>query len=334
MQDVADLAGVSRSAASFALTDRGRVSQATRERVRRAAAELGYRPNRAARNLRTRRSGIVGLCLPPESTTRTYYMDVAFGAVDAAKEAGLLVAVIAGSGALNSPADFDGLIVFDPQRDDPVIRQAAEAGIPVVTGERPLSDSEAIRGVVHGDHRASFPVLLDHLAACGARRPALIAPVESTDWAISARAAYRQWCREAGVEPSIRETSFPGSSEEVHAAAIGLVADPGIDAIVSMTDGTVLEVLAAAAASDRVPGEDLLLAGAADSPVLVHTDPHITSLDLHPREFGAQCLRLLVRVIEEPPAETIVETSTVTLRVRASSAGRAQSAAESDRMDV
>ncbi|MGO1545356.1 MAG: LacI family DNA-binding transcriptional regulator [Gulosibacter sp.] len=320
LQDVADLAGVSRSAASFALTNRGRVAEATRERVRQAAAELGYRPNRAARNLRTQRSGIIGLCLPPNASKRGYYMDVTFGAVDAARESGTLVAVMAGEHAANSMAEVDGLVVFDPQQDDPMLRDAGEAKIPVVTGERPPAPADAVRGIVHGDHANTFQQLLDHLTVQGAQNPALIAPVGSTDWASSARAAYVNWCQSRGIKPRIRDTSFPGSAAEVRGVADELVRDRAIDAIISMTDGTVLEVLAAASAVGRTPGRDLLLASAADSPLLSFTEPEITSLDLHPREFGAACLRLMLRVLDEVPDNPLVEVSPVDLVIRASTA--------------
>ncbi len=60
---VAERAGVSRSAVSFVLSGRTdqRLSEETSARVRRAAEELGYRPNAAAQTLRTGRSGTVAL---------------------------------------------------------------------------------------------------------------------------------------------------------------------------------------------------------------------------------------------------------------------------------
>ena len=319
LQDVADRAGVSRSAASFALTNRGRVAEATRERVRAAARELGYRPNRTARNLRTQRSGVVGLCLPPDATSHGYYMDVTFGAVDAATDLGLLVAVVPGNRDLGTEMhEFDGLVVFDPVADDRQLAAAHEAGVPVVTGERPLTPSPAVRGIVHGDHLRTFPRLLDHLAEQGAKHPALIAPIASTDWASSSRAAYEEWCARNGVTPRIRDTRFPSLGDEVHRAALEFAVDPEIDAIVSMTDGSVLEVLTAAHEVGRVPGEDLLVACAADSPVFTVTDPTVTSLDLRPREFGAQCLALLHEVITSPPDAVIERHGPVDLVVRGS----------------
>jgi LacI family transcriptional regulator len=64
LRDVAKHAGVAASTASAVLNGRAveaRIAQPTQDRVRAAAAELGYRPNLAARNLRSHTSRIVGL---------------------------------------------------------------------------------------------------------------------------------------------------------------------------------------------------------------------------------------------------------------------------------
>jgi DNA-binding LacI/PurR family transcriptional regulator len=65
VEDVAAAAGVSRQTVSNVLNSPGIVKQATRERVERAIAELGYRPHTAARALRTRRSSTIGVHLDP-----------------------------------------------------------------------------------------------------------------------------------------------------------------------------------------------------------------------------------------------------------------------------
>lgn len=61
LKDVAELAGVSRSAVSRTFTKGASVSAKTRERVTRAADQLGYRPNFLARALSTRRTRLIGL---------------------------------------------------------------------------------------------------------------------------------------------------------------------------------------------------------------------------------------------------------------------------------
>lgn len=63
LQSVADESGVSRSTASRALNGSPTVNTETRERVERASVELGYRPNKMARGLRTQSSHLVGLVL-------------------------------------------------------------------------------------------------------------------------------------------------------------------------------------------------------------------------------------------------------------------------------
>lgn len=62
--DVAKAAGVSQSAVSRAFTDGAKISPATREKVRKVAAELGYRPSFIAQSLITRRSNLIGIVVP------------------------------------------------------------------------------------------------------------------------------------------------------------------------------------------------------------------------------------------------------------------------------
>lgn len=64
LEEVAELAGVSRATVSRVINGKPRVSHETRVAVERAAARLGYVPNRAARSLVTRRNDSIGLVIP------------------------------------------------------------------------------------------------------------------------------------------------------------------------------------------------------------------------------------------------------------------------------
>uniref|UniRef100_UPI0039EFAABC LacI family DNA-binding transcriptional regulator n=1 Tax=Sinomonas sp. G460-2 TaxID=3393464 RepID=UPI0039EFAABC len=85
--DVAALAGVSKSAASLALRGTGYVSEAKRRAVLDAAAELGYRPNAAARAMGSQRSGIVGLIL--DDLRNPWFVPAVEGLSDGLHGAGL-----------------------------------------------------------------------------------------------------------------------------------------------------------------------------------------------------------------------------------------------------
>src|SRR6266536_54675 len=71
LKEVAGAAGVSRATASRVFTDSPRVSERSRRAVERAALGLGYVPNRAARSLRTGRTGSMALVVP-EPTGRLF----------------------------------------------------------------------------------------------------------------------------------------------------------------------------------------------------------------------------------------------------------------------
>ena len=70
-EDVARLAGVSRTTVSFVLNNKpdARISETTRAKVLQAAAKLGYLPNRIAQSLKTNRTGVIGPVLPTISNS-------------------------------------------------------------------------------------------------------------------------------------------------------------------------------------------------------------------------------------------------------------------------
>jgi LacI family transcriptional regulator len=88
LQDVAAHAGVSRATASMVVRDAGRISPATRQRVRESMIALGYVYHRGAATLRTRRSGIIGLIITDVSNP--FFAAMTLGFDQAAGEGGYL----------------------------------------------------------------------------------------------------------------------------------------------------------------------------------------------------------------------------------------------------
>ncbi len=95
IKDVAERAGVSVTTVSHVLNDNphARVAPETRARVRDAAAELGYGPNRMAQALRTNRSGLIGL-LSEEIATTPHAGRIILGAQEAARAHDLTLVII------------------------------------------------------------------------------------------------------------------------------------------------------------------------------------------------------------------------------------------------
>jgi DNA-binding LacI/PurR family transcriptional regulator len=166
--DVARRAGVSQSTVSLVLSGkaRGRISARTEEAVRAAAAELGYRPNVAARALRTGVARSVALVVP--DITNPFFGRVLRGAQRAAQGAGYTVVLVdigndraweAASlqALLAGPAD--GLLLF-------------EADLPPGTSEHAIQIEMCPRGlpVVRLDVEAGVDAAMDHLLGLGHER--------------------------------------------------------------------------------------------------------------------------------------------------------------------
>jgi DNA-binding LacI/PurR family transcriptional regulator len=91
LRDVAELAGVSFKTVSNVVHDYPHVTEATRARVLAAIEELGYRPNRSARNLRSGRTGAIGLAVPELSLA--YFAELADEVIRVAEQHDLVVLI-------------------------------------------------------------------------------------------------------------------------------------------------------------------------------------------------------------------------------------------------
>lgn len=180
LADVAERAGVSQSTASLAFSGSGPVSDATRERVLQAAAELDYAgPDPRAQSLRRGRSGIVGAVVG--GRIRDSFRDpVMVQTLDGLAEelgavgAGLLLLNDAEDGVARlGTAPMDGVVLIgcSPLLDD-TVRLLTRRGMPVVS----IEGHEGLKVPDVGvDNRGGTREVAEHLASLGHRDVALVA---------------------------------------------------------------------------------------------------------------------------------------------------------------
>lgn len=326
LQDIADRVGVARATVSLALSGNGRMAPETRERIREVAAELNYVPNAVARNLKTSRSGSVGLYIPDNPLSYRYYLEVAYGAVRRAQESELLVTLVPGDVRPESRFEdhLDGFIILDPDDSDPIVERLLSGHRPVVSGEWAPAGLPAPRATVYSDNRRGFLELLDHVAQQGARTPCCVLPPPTSSWAREITDAYRDWARARGIEPRVVELDDERTTERVGSQIVD-AAGPGsgVDAVVCGPAGTAVVALDVLRRNGVDIGGSVLLASYVDSDALLHTNPPITSIDLNPRLFGARCLEALITVMASPDDDSEPFTIEVpmSLQRRASTAG-------------
>ena len=212
MRDVAALAGVSLKTVSRVVNGAPTVDPDLAARVRRAAAQLNYRHNMTASNLRRgdRRSFMIGLML--EDVSNPYSSSIYRAVEDVARERG--VGLLAGSldedparerelAASLVARRVDGLIIVPAGRDHSYLRDEQEMGMAVVFVDRPPALLPA--DSVTADNSRGASAAVRHLIGHGHRRIAFLGDLTSIATAQERYAAYSDTLRAAGLteDPSL-----------------------------------------------------------------------------------------------------------------------------------
>jgi DNA-binding LacI/PurR family transcriptional regulator len=175
VKDVAQRAQVSPRTVSNVVTGFCHVADDTRARVQRAIVELGYRPNSAARSLRTGRTGIISLVVP--ELDQPYFSELARATIAAAARHSYRVMLEQTQGdevlerrtfaAGQDSALFDG-IIFSAVEFEPGALEELSTGRPLVLlGERSFAN---IFDHVAIDNVAAARDATTHLIGLGRRR--------------------------------------------------------------------------------------------------------------------------------------------------------------------
>jgi LacI family transcriptional regulator len=208
--EVAERAGVSRSAVSRVFTPGASVSKTTAAKVRAAARELGYRPNVLARSLITGRSRIIGVVVA--YLENQFYPEAMEKLSKALQEQGYHVLVFMASNeseatqtVIDELLDYqvDGIIVASVGVSNDLTRRCEDAGIPIVLFNRDQFDDRL--SSVTSDNMAGGRKLAELLVAGGHDRIAHIAGWEGASTQIDREAGFKSGLMAAGVKLAQRE---------------------------------------------------------------------------------------------------------------------------------
>lgn len=323
MSQVAARAGVSVMTVSYTYNRADRVSAETREKVLRAAAELGYAgPDPAARSLRYGSTRTLGVILGEHLT---YAFDnpqaVAFLAgiaeVCADRGYGMLIVPIAGAeddSRRVAEAAVDAFVIWTTTDDDPVLDAVTASGRPAVIHGGPVRAGFQLVSI---DNRAAARAMGLQTFA-GARRPAILSfPLDATRQTVLASAVdpdtvqfpvtrdrllgYQDAIEALGLDWNdvlVAATATNNESEARSLAERLLALDPPVDAIAAMSDEQALGVLDAASAAQRRIPDTLSVSGWDDSKAAAPNQLSTVAQDL--RAQGASAARLALGDQAEP----------------------------------
>lgn len=311
MAMVAQRAGVSGQTVSRVANGSPRVDPETRARVEQAMAELGYRPNRAARALRTGRSQTLGLVAQTLVTVGNSRMLQAVA--DAAASRGYALTV------LTLGADADIADAFDRLRDQGVdgavvlneatalARDAASAGLRLVVVDSPPDDRFTVIGT---DHAAGARLATEHLLAAGHRTVHHLAGPAGSFAAAERERGWREALADAGAEqPELARGDWSAASGF---EAVMRMPAPGVSAIFAGNDQMALGALRALAGSGRRVPDDVAVIGFDDIADAANFQPPLTTVRQDFDALGERAVSALVEWIEGArPIDLLLEPALI-----------------------
>lgn len=302
IHDVARVARVSIATVSRALNGSTRVTEATRNRVWQAAAELDYWPNGAARSLIQRQTHAIGVLLP--DLYGEFFSEVIRG-VDHAARREKLQALISSShadadelisAARSMRGRVDGLIVmatYEPTAEaiDPIRRR-----FPVVL-MNPASRIEGCSTVSVANFSGAHAAV-EHLLGLGHKSVAIIMGPPGNADSDGRLRGYRGALHDAGIEP-VPTLEFQGDFTEssgYDAARRILQHVPRPTAVFASNDSMAIGLLSALGDLGVSVPQDMAVVGFDDIAISRYLTPSLTTVRVDAYELGAQSVRLLIRM--------------------------------------
>ena len=309
-QDVADLAGVSRTTVSFVLNNVTgmRISDDTRQRVNEAARQLDYHPDATARRMVRGRTSIIGFVLRQTSDQAFadhFLPQVLHGLSRAATAVGyhILVEPVAPDDnsylRLIRERHVDGIVLSGPRFDDEeLLCTVADSSSIVLMGQLP----DASLPFVDIDNVSGAVMATRHLIELGHRRIAFISNASPAYTASADRlTGYRQALAGAGIpidDSLIRYGDFaPVSGETAMNDLLRLKPCP--TAVFVASDTVAIGALRAIHSAGLNVPHDMALVGFDDAPHSEFIDPPLTTVRLPAFGLGWGAADLLTRLINK-----------------------------------
>jgi len=281
------------------------VAPATRERVLKKASEMGYRPNRNAKALVSKRPQMVAIWI--DHLRSSVYSQIAGACRDEIQRAGLQSEICEMDWHFAKPGSqrrfewmVDGILAVDPPENmssmfpdaplDRIPRVNLGSGLPV------MWEGDYVRI----DLQEGTQAAVEHLAQQGCRRVAYVVPAGIDRPGAGNYDAFTGAALKAGIAPEyivIHDSHLPAVREAVKAY---IRANGKPDGIYCHYDELAIAAFRAIRDLDlRIP-EDILLVGCEGNEFMEYFDPSISTIAMPAKELARVAWRLLQRRIEQP----------------------------------
>ena len=327
IDDVAAAADVSTATVSRILNSPKLVAPETAERVKRAIDRLGYRPNRFAQVLMTRRSRVLGIVLP--DIYGEFYSELLRGAHAQARSMSYNLLVAADGSDVNGSAPIatatfgliDGLALMLTEPNEQVWNEARLSGVPMVVLDADL-DATGVDSVLIDNECGAGEAIAHLLSSVAPARCYFVGgPRENFD-TVQRAAAFTQALKRAGHRPRTDQIAYGKYSPDwgrTWAASMLATLGQGPIGVMAADDEIALGVMDALRACGRSAPRDARIVGFDDSRLASLLHPALSSVRVPLAEVGAAAIEALINRIERPRSPIVRKTLPTQLVIRESS---------------
>lgn len=311
IDDIARELGVSKTTISRAISGKGRISTATRERVLEYIELHNYRPNAAAKGLAESRTYNLALVLPRDFIT----LDLPFfrrSMSAICEEAHLndynVMVCLSGDNdhaSLTRTLDYrkvDGVILTRTVENDALLDILTSRGVAFATlGSLPAKSRGS--ALIEADH--------DQIGGCHAftklflersrEKCALLGNDLNYVVNQSRLSGFRQACQELNMTLDMTPIRMGINDQESCSMVVNELLDAGIRRFVCMDEDICIRTFRAVQARNLSVPEEVELVSLSDSEILAKNQPPISALDFDPAELGRVACRELLKALREEP---------------------------------
>lgn len=307
------------------MTDDKNIRTETRDKVRAAAKELGYKPNPVATNLKFGRTNTVGVIVPEMTTP--FASQVIGGVQEVLTKEGIKVVIAESHESWEQEREniktmerfmVDGILVSlcDYERNRESYIELMKQGMPIVFFDR-IPHRMNVSQVIVDDYIKSF-FLTEHLLRSGRKRIVhLEGPTyvyNSVERAKGYRDALAKFKADSSKELMIRS----GLSFEAGAEAVDQLIEQGIefDALFAFTDTLAIGAMNRLRELGRAIPKDVAIASFSGTTLSTIVYPQLTTVEPPLRQIGQHAAKLIVEKIKDPnsPTRSIVLDAEIVLR--------------------
>lgn len=313
IKDVAALAGVSPSTVSRTCKNNPSISEETKERVRKAMAELGYEPNFQASNLASQNSRTIGIILPASSKEvyeNSFYLEAIQGISHYCNGRQYMTTIVTGQDeaeildavrSMSRSGKVDGFIILYSKKDDPVIDYLFNEGLLyILIGKATQYTNQTI--YIDNDNLLAGREAAEYLYQLGHRRIAYLGSDSSLMFSADRKAGYQLALasHQLPVRPEYC-VEVKNVSENNEEAIRGLLMQKDRPTAILVSDDILAVSLERVCLENHLAiPEDLSIISFNNSLFARLTSPQLTSIDIGAGQLGSEAASQIINHIENP----------------------------------